>query len=220
MARRTVTTLATLLGALGWASLALQFYLAVTLSLANGVGAPTGILRYFSYFTITTNTLVAIVLSTSWLPDPAKTFFSRPGVRAATAAYIGMGGIIYWLFLRNVWDPQGLQWLADVLLHYAMPALYIAFWIAFWRTGTTPWSAVPSWLIYPLTYLAYALVHGAIAGWYPYHFVDAGALGYPQMAVNAAMITAAFSVLCAIVIAIDRGLKPSSPRALEPRSSP
>jgi hypothetical protein len=204
MSRRRVTALATMLAAVGWAALALQLYLLVTLSMSNGVGVPVGVVRYFSYFTILTNIIVALVLSASWLPAAASRWFSRPGVRAATAAYIAMVGIVYGLLLRDVWNPQGLQKLADIVLHDVMPLLYVGFWLMFWRAGTTSWNVVPSWLIYPLVYLAYALVHGAIAGWYPYHFIDAGVLGYPQAFVNAAMITVAFSVLCLVVIAIDR----------------
>jgi hypothetical protein len=115
-----------------------------------------------------------------------------------------MVGIIYSLLLRHVWDPQGAQKLADIVLHDAMPVAYVLYWLTFWRTGTLPWSIVPLWLIYPIGYLWYCLVHGAITGWYPYHFIDAGRLGYGRVIVNAVVITAAFTLLCLIIVAIDR----------------
>lgn len=204
MRGRTATVVATVLALVGWATLALQLYLTVRVNVASGNGLLTGLIRNFSYFTVLTNIIVALVLSAPLLPAGSRRWFSRSSVRAATAAYIAMVGILYGLLLRHVWDPQGLQKLADIVLHDAMPVLYVAFWLIFWRTATTSWSVVPSWLIYPLAYLGYCLVHGALTGWYPYHFLDAGALGYSQTLVNAAMITAAFSVLCLIVIAIDR----------------
>ncbi len=56
-----------------------------------------------------------------------------------------------------------------------MPVAFVLYWLVFWTGGTLHWSRVPFWLVYPLVYLGYSLVHGAMTGWYPYLFLDAGA---------------------------------------------
>jgi hypothetical protein len=204
MRNRAVTVGRTILALVGWATLSLQLYLTVSANLAIGNALPTGVLRNISFFTVLTNTIVAIVLSASLLPETPRRWLSTASTRAAVAAYIAMVGIIYSLLLRHVWDPQGAQKLADIVLHDAMPVAYVLYWLTFWRTGTLPWSIVPLWLVYPIGYLGYCLVHGAITGWYPYLFIDVSQLGHAEVVVNAFVLTVAFTILCLIVVAMDR----------------
>lgn len=204
MSDRAARVIAATLALAGWAALALQLYLIVDVNVANGSGWLTGVSRYFGFFTILTNIVVAFVLSAAWLPDGVRRRLSTPGVRAAAAAYIAMVGIVYSIVLRALWAPEGAQKLADVVLHDLVPVLYVLYWLVFWRTGTLRWRVVPLWLVYPLGYLAYSLLRGAIAGWYPYPFIDAATLGYQQAIVNAIGITVAFTALCLLIIAMDR----------------
>lgn len=204
MTGRTAERIRLAIAVLGWATLALQLYLIVGVNVANGTGWLTGVVRFFSFFTILTNILVATVLSAPWLPSSAREWLSRATVHGAAAAYIAMVGIIYSLVLRALWDPQGLQKVADMTLHDVMPVLYIGFWIVFLRTGTLRWPNVWSWLVYPIAYLGYSLARGAFARWYPYPFLDAGAHGYLQVLINALGITIAFAILSLVIVAIDR----------------
>lgn len=207
MRNRTATAIATVLAILAWATLALQLWLTVRLVMVGGGDPMLGVLRYYSYFTVLTNTLAALVLTDSVRDADARSWWSSPSVRGASVACMATVGIIYTLVLRDAWDPRGLQKFADVVLHDFMPVAFVAYWLVFWRTGTLRAGHVPSWLIYPLAYLAYCLVHGAIANWYPYPFVDAGKLGYSQVFVNALGITIAFTILCLIIVAIDRAYR-------------
>jgi hypothetical protein len=127
----TMRIYATMTAALAWFALALQCHLTVTLSIANGKTLIAGVIVFFSYFTILTNLLVAVVLSFSlWaLGTRWGAWFSRPTVQSGTAVYIAIVGIVYSLLLRHIWDPQGWQKLADVLLHDLIPLLYVAFWV-------------------------------------------------------------------------------------------
>ena len=47
------------------------------------------------------------------------------------AAYIAIVGIIYRLLLRQLWNPQGMQWVADVILHDVIPVGYVLYWLLF-----------------------------------------------------------------------------------------
>jgi len=113
---------------LGWFALVGQFYLII---LNRITSIPEIIIRYFSYFTILTNLLVAICC-TALLTNrnsKIKSFFSRQNTLTAVAVYITVVGLVYNSILRFLWNPQGLQWIVDELLHSVIPLLFIAFWL-------------------------------------------------------------------------------------------
>lgn len=68
----------------------------------------------------------------------------------AILVYIMTVGLTYNTVLRSLWKPQGLQLLADNLLHSIIPFLYLVFWIFFVKKQSLQWKDVFSWLVYPL----------------------------------------------------------------------
>lgn len=167
---------AALLAFIGWALLALQLWL--TLTNGSGDARPTSqiVANFFSFFTILINLLVTTVFI--WVavapPGPPATF------QAAVAAYITVVAVGYSLLLRSIWEPEGLQKILDVMLHDIMPLLYVVFWIAFCRQlRVLARRDAYLWLIGPFTYLVYTMVRGRRVGWYPYHFLNPGLVGYP-----------------------------------------
>jgi hypothetical protein len=190
----------------GWFALLLQFPLSIATSRANGMSMAGAIITYFSFFTILTNLLVVLGLTLSLcLPNSSGgRFFSRPVVIAGITAYIAMVGLGYSLLLRHLWAPEGLQKIADVVLHDLVPVLYVAYWLIFVPKSGLQWKNVLLWLTYPLAYLVFVLLRGSLVGRYPYHFVDAGALGYPRVFFNAAMLLCAFIAVGLLLVAIGR----------------
>ena len=62
--------------------------------------------------------------------------------------------------------------------------------------------------MFPLCYLVYVLLRGAVTGWYPYPFLDpAQAAGYGSVAAYALGITATFVVVGALLLAIGNRLR-------------
>jgi hypothetical protein len=198
--------------ALGWIGLIIQFPWTIENSRAQGMTTVGGIVAYLSFFTILTNLLIAIALTSTLKPKSrVGSFFSRPAVTAALAAYIATVGIVYSLLLRELWNPEGLQKTADVLLHDVVPLMFVASWLFLFRKARLPWKVVLVWLAYPLAYLCFALVRGALTGRYPYPFIDAGKLGYAATLGNAAGLLVAFAVLCLVIVAIGRWTERHSP---------
>lgn len=196
-----------------WFALALQFYLMVFGSQAAPADRMSLIVNYFSFFTILTNLLVAVGLTLS-LAAPRSgwgSFFSQPSARSATAVYISIVGVTYTLLLRHLWNPQGAQQLADILLHDVVPGTYVSYWLIFVRKNSLRWKDILFWLPYPLAYLCYSLIRGAATGWYPYPFIDAGKLGYSRVLVNAAMLVGAFLLVALLAVAIGRRTGHESP---------
>ena len=192
--------------ALALCALVLQLYLTVSLAVANGMSAAAGVVRFLSYFTVITNTLAAIMFTGELIAGRTqrRSFFTRPGVVAAITAYMIVVGITYSLLLRATWNPVGLQLVADRLLHDVMPIVTAVYWLAFAASGKLHARMIGVWLIYPIVYLLYSLGAGAISGFYPYPFIDAGTLGYAATLVNSAAITVAFVVLAWVMITVDR----------------
>ena len=97
---------------MGWVAVVSQFYLII----ANRVASVTEtIIRFFSFFTILTNTLVAVCFTILLLNQKTNwgRFFSNPKTLTAITVYISMVGIAYNIILRSLWDPKGLQLIVD-----------------------------------------------------------------------------------------------------------
>jgi hypothetical protein len=92
----------------------------------------------------------------------------------------------------------------DAALHYATPILFLAFWLFAVIKGRLTLDVVPKMLVFPVLFAAYTLIRGPLAGWYPYPFLDAGSLGYGQVAANIFFLVAAFAALALLLVAIDR----------------
>jgi hypothetical protein len=214
-ARAEVTRFsATIIALLAWYALTLQLYLVIVTARTTGISVATAVVNYFSFFTISTNLLIALVLTLSLktTPSNASTLARCPTVQSATAVYIAIVGIVYSLALRNIWAPEGLQKIADVILHDAIPFLYLLYWLMFMRTGNNKSSLrfrdVPTWLSYPALYLVYSLVRGAITGIYLYPFIDVGKRGYAHVTLNAFVLLCAFLGASLLLVAIARWMPP------------
>ena len=192
-----------------WFALALQLYLMLKRAPSIGFSATDTVINFFSYFTILSNLLVAKSLTVSLLlpSSPFGIFFSKMSVQSAIAVYIFIVGLVYNLVLRNLWDPEGWQLVADNLLHVAVPVLYVLFWLIFTPKKILQWKNIFPLLIFPAVYLVYTLIRGSVAGWYPYPFVNADKLGYGQVAVNSLLVLLAIVTAGLGIIAFNRFTK-------------
>lgn len=196
----------------GWVGLAIQQYLILYSRWASGASLLGGLISFFSFFTVLTNTLVATVLSYAWVgrDSAARRFFLAPAVSSGIAVSIVLVGLAYSLLLRHLWQPEGFQFIADELLHDVMPVVFVVYW---WRCvpkGHLRLKHIGLWVIYPLVYFGYVLLRGDLLGQYQYPFIDVGTLGYPQVFVNAGGILAGFVAIAMAVVGLDKYLKSPS----------
>ena len=194
--------------AIGLAGLVLQFCISIPASMEAGRSLLGSIVFYFSFFTILTN-IGAVLVYTSllspsfyaWLPA-----FAGPRMRGGVAVSITLVFIVYATVLAQLWQPQGLFLLCDVLLHYVTPVLFVLWWLIAGADGKTRWSDISWWVLYPIAYLAYALVRAPFAGEVPYPFLDVAKNGAASVAIAALAITALFVVICIVAVFIDRSV--------------
>lgn len=180
------------IGALiGWFAVVTQFVLMMQ---NRVVSIAETTIRFFSFFTILTNTLVAVYFTTLFVNQKGRLqkFFESEGNLTAITIYITVVGLVYQLVLRHLWQPTGIQQLVDELLHSVTPLYAIVFWWLYEQKRTVQLKQSFSWLIYPLTYLGYILFRGYYSGFYPYPFVDVSTLGINKVLMNSGVLLLVF----------------------------
>ncbi len=152
--------------------------------------------NFFSFFTIVGNILGAAVLLAAVFDLPADRHL-RDVLRGVATLSLVIVGVVFSLLLANI-DSELIPWV-NVVVHYAMPALFALDWCADPPHTTISRRDVMLWLILPAAYLAYTLVRGAIVHWYPYPFLNADKIGYAGVAAYSAGILV-FTLITAYVV--------------------
>ncbi len=153
------------------------------------------------YFTILTNAIVAVIFGAI---AAAAGRTQKPGMVAGVAAAIALVGIVFALLLEGMRPLGGSVAVSDFLLHKLTPVAVPLYWLLFTRKGALTWRDPLLWVLYPLTYLGYALARGLSEGRFAYPFIDVGAIGWMQAAINAAAIGAAFVIAGQVMVFADR----------------
>ncbi|MEG1451579.1 Pr6Pr family membrane protein [Brevundimonas sp.] len=194
----------TLFAGIGCFALVLQYALMIGGNPDKGAGELT--LNFFSYFTIQTNIMVALALAVPAIAPDSRSgqWLVQPSVRTAIALYIAVVGLVYHFLLAPTWAPQGWSLLANNLLHYVMPAAFVADWLMFTPKGRLRRFDPFRWLVVVLVYGVWTLLHGALAHWWPYWFVDVDTLGYGKAAAYFAGLLVFFLLVGWIMFGIDQ----------------
>ncbi len=167
----------------------------------------TRLARLVSYFTIQSNLLVAV---TAWQlsRDPLRDGRWWRPVRLAALMGITVTGLVHFVLLRPLLHLEGANWLADKMLHLAVPVLAVLAWAVVGPRPRASWRTALEALLWPLAWLAYTLGVGAATGWYPYPFLDPGEGGAGAVAVACVGITVLVALVLAGAVALDRRLRP------------
>jgi hypothetical protein len=162
----------------------------------------TRTINFFSYFTIHTNTLAALALTLPVIaPQSAYgQFLSKPTVRTAITAYIIIVMTIVYFVLRHLTNLTGWDLVADVILHYVMPVLFVIDWLFLVPKETLKAKDTFSWLAYPIVYLVWTFIHGAYSGFYLYPFLNNGDLGVARVLLNETGLLIVFLVLGFVLV--------------------
>lgn len=189
---------------IAWTAVLVQMAYSVLNSLATGESFLMGVVDYFSYFTVLTNTLVALVLTVPMLRPGGRLgrWLAHPGVTAMTAAAIVVVGIAYHVLLSGAYDPVGVEYVTDLGLHYIVPTLFTLYWVLHAPKTGLRFSHVPAFGIYPALYFIYLMLRGSVVGKYPYFFVDANTLGYAVAARNAFAILLFYFAVAAVLLTV------------------
>ena len=199
---------AVLVCAVAMVSLLLQFGL--MLHVADGTSSAWRLaIRFFSYFTTVLSNLGVAIVTASVVHGGCNRWssvFATPRVLGAVALYIAVTGLVYATVLRQLWQPEGLQWWVDQALHSVVPLLYLGWWCAFASHGRLVWQDLWRWLLFPAAFLLWCLLRGAVVNEYPYPFIDVGALGLERVLLNALVVLGVLLGVAAVLLLLDRAL--------------
>ncbi|WP_184548682.1 Pr6Pr family membrane protein [Mucilaginibacter sp. FT3.2] len=205
---KTGTICAIVLALIVWFSIILQFIISTNAYLQEGRTFGGAIVQIISFFTILSNILVGCCLLAIVLKPASafQKFFAANSVVTATALYITIVGLVYNTVLRSLWVPPGLFALTNELTHLFNPIAFIVFWLIFVPKEKLNLSQALSWLWFPLLYLVYALIRGALYRLYPYPFLNVDKLGYQSVLINSFFVMIAFLIFDAIFFLLNNWL--------------
>lgn len=203
MSGNTKTYLSAIGAVVVWIAVLTEYYLIFGLMDASNTEIT---IRFFSFFTIWTNILIAIYFTVIGMKKNSELqqFFERPGVLTANAVYITLVGSIYHILLTSVWTPHGLAKVVNEFLHTIIPLYVIVFWVLYEKKSELKWEQILRWLIFPLSYLFIAMARGYFSGWYPYPFFDLNKLTLVHLTINIVALLAYFIFLAALLIGIGK----------------
>jgi hypothetical protein len=190
-------------------ALAFQLYLVATgENILDSVAVQTSpseqVRRFFSYFTIQSNFLVAVSMFFI-LRNRLESQLFRV-VRLASLIGITVTGIVAAIALPPSPNYTTGSLICDRLLHIVVPVLTFVGWIAFGPRGLVRREDLLPTLIWPVLWLVATLALGPLVGWYPYPFINVDQIGWARTLVNCTVIAGLFLALAALARWGDRRL--------------
>jgi hypothetical protein len=202
------------LGVVALAALSTQFVLIVVGSPdANSSGGPsvsvtTGLVRFFGYFTVQSNLLV-LLTAISLVLDPARDGRWWRVLRLDALLGISVTGLVFGAALAPHLNPVGLGWWVNLGFHYLSPLLTFVGWAVFGPRPRIDAHTLVWVFVWPLAWIAYTFVRGAVVDWYPYPFLDVGEIGLVFATLNAGAVILLAALLLALFRVLDRALTPT-----------
>lgn len=124
---------------------------------------------YFSYFTELSNLFAAAIFLYGAIRPDASRSSAVELLRGAAVVYMLTTGIVYAVLLSGHYVPY--PWV-NTILHRIMPVAVALDWVIDPPRVRLPLRQTILWMSFPLVYIVYTLIRGAIVDWYPYFFVN------------------------------------------------
>ena len=158
-------------------------------------------LRFFAFFTILSNIFGAVVwlwLAVRWRRERTRT---DDLLRGAATLYLVITFIVVVILLRgaelSLSDPA-----VDFVVHKLFPVLVVVDWLIDPPETDLRMRDVGLWLVFPLIWLVFTLIRGAVDNWYPYPFLDPDNGGYRSVTYHVVAVLAAFLVVAGAIVAL------------------
>jgi hypothetical protein len=170
------------------------------------VSAAVKSVEFFSYFTILSNMLAAAALVAPLVAPNSRfaVWAEQSGPRAAIATYLTITAVVYHTMLASQWNPQGLRFVSNLILHTITPLTYLTDVALRGGQGQARWIAAAKAMAYPALFGLWTLIHGALSGFYPYPFMNVTKRGYPAVVLTMIEMSIAFALVALIFVALSR----------------
>jgi hypothetical protein len=157
--------------------------------------------NYFSYFTIDSNLIAIGVLVAAALNRDRASTPRLDLVRGGAVVYMSITGIVFTLLLSNTDVDTAIPWVNSVV-HELMPLVMLADWLITPPAARLRMRQGLLWLSFPLVWIVYTIIRGAIVNLYPYPFLNPANGGYASVAVYCVAILLAMLVVSALVVVL------------------
>lgn len=188
-----------------------------SVGLLRGSSTAGRIIRVLSFFTIESNLLSGMV-SAQLAIRPDRDGTAWRCLRLAALFGITVTGIVYSTVLAKIHEPNGpAETLVNDLVHYVVPIMMIFGWLFFGPRPRITRRTIVGSMLFPVLWVTYTVIRGAIWKWYPYPFLDVPTLGYLRVTGNAALVTVVLAIVAGLFAFGDRTLPavPKSPARVD-----
>lgn len=160
----------------------------------------------FRAFTMQTNLIVTIwfTLAIIWHNKPESLDKIMGPLKGAFTMYITITFVVFAILLSSSYQPSGFAAFSNLVLHYITPIVFILDWVLTEIKVQYKWNYLLYWIIYPLCYIIFAVIHGAFTGNYLYYFLDINALGILGFVMFVSILIAFGLALACLYILINR----------------
>jgi len=159
----------------------------------------------YKYYTMQTNIMVTLwwTLAIIWHKKPEKRQ-KISAFKGAFTLYITVTFIIFAILLSGLYQPTGYAAFTNLILHYITPIAFILDYLVIETKTKYEWKYLIYWILYPLAYLIFAQINGALTGNYLYYFLDVDALGIPILILAVGFLVIFFLALGIIYLIVNR----------------
>ncbi len=157
--------------------------------------------NYFSYFTIDSNLIAVAVLVAGAVTRSGGDSRHLDIVRGGAVVYMSITGVVFTLLLSNTDVDTAIPWV-NTVVHELMPLVILADWLLAPPKARLSMRQGVLWLSFPLMWIVYTLIRGAIVNHYPYPFLDPANGGYASVAAYCVGILVAMLSVCLITIVL------------------
>jgi hypothetical protein len=178
-----------------------------------GVPVSTRLVRLFSFFTVQSNLLV-LVAAVSLVLDPGRDGGAWRVLRLDALLGITVTGLVFGAVLAPLLHPTGADWWINAGFHYVSPVLALLGWALFGPRPRIDRRTAALAFAWPVAWIAWTFVRGAVVDWYPYPFLDVGELGYGPALRNTGFVVVLAVVLLGLFRWLDRRLPARQERSL------
>ncbi len=156
------------------------------------------VVNFLSYFTILSNLIGATLLVVGALRWRTGDDAMIDLLRGAAVVYLAVTFIVFAVLLSNTDVDLATSWV-NTVLHELIPIVVLIDWLVDPPFVRLSMRQVGTWLAFPIGWVVYILIRGALVGKYPYPFLDPANGGYFSVAVYCAGIAVLVIVLAAVI---------------------
>jgi len=154
---------------MGAVATAISFFNTVPEQMADGRSLFGAVMHFFSFYTNWTNILLVLIYLDA-LFGWTKLSSAASGVTGLSSIIMVM--IVYHFLLSPNHNPQGIDEITTLVMHYITPVVFTLFWMTNKHVGALRWRDLYKFTVFPTAFLVFTYAKAAATGEYPYDFLD------------------------------------------------